>query len=69
MKRLKTMREDVLIKYKLTKELSLNMNDRSSAGALTHHESKSSTSKGRATRKSASSVPNEKAREEPLARV
>ena len=49
MKHSKTRRKDVLIKYKLTKELSLNMNNRSSAGALACHESKSSTIKGRVT--------------------
>ena len=72
MKRSKTRRKDVLIKYKLTKEPSLNMNDRLSAGALAHHKSNSSTNentKRRAICKSASSVPNEKVRKEPLARV
>ena len=74
-------KKDVQIKYKLTKEPSLNMNDRLSAEALAHYESKSSiinkgkrrrsrerktlyrNQKGRATCKSASSVPNENARE------
>ena len=35
--------------YNLTKEPSLNINDRSSEGALAHRESKSSTIKGRVT--------------------
>ena len=69
MKRLKARRKDVHIEKKLTKEPSPNMTDRSSVGALAHHESKSSTSKGKSHFKSASSVPNEKAREEPLAKV
>ena len=45
--------------YKLTKEPSLNMDDRSSERALAHHESKSSTIKGKSHSQKCSSVSNE----------
>ena len=47
MKLSKRRRKEVLIKYKLTKEPSLTTNNMSSAGALAHHESKSSIKKQR----------------------